>query len=213
MLEWSCLARIQSVPSDRIKEIIDFATTESPYRSANKGWITDDIFLQWGSTNEKKSKEFDQLAKISVYWQPIVQILLVLFLIVSLCSVVAFTPIYLSKGASNPIQKITSFTSNLQQVEETIQDKDQTSNTFESTPEEVIDEQNVEIEISQVVKQTSMSNPPQVSKEVASIPRKVELVQQKIAETSNKASNNAPKMSRRVTTATDLFQPKRNVVK
>ena len=86
------------MPSERIKEVVDFATTESPYRSANKGWVTDNIFLQWGSTKEKKSKEFDQLAKVSVYWQPIIQTASILLFVIVLASILAFLPLALSQG-------------------------------------------------------------------------------------------------------------------
>ncbi len=83
---------------ERIKEIIDFAKSESPYRSANKGWITNDIFLKLGSSNEKSTSQFDQFVKISFLWQPIIQLVSILFVVVFLSSIFAFTPISLSNG-------------------------------------------------------------------------------------------------------------------
>ncbi len=63
----------------RVKELLDFATTESPYRSANKGWVTDDVYLQWGSSLNQDSNEGDELANVSVFWKPIIEIALILF--------------------------------------------------------------------------------------------------------------------------------------
>ena len=53
---------------NRIDEIIDFTRSESPYRNANKGWINDFIFLQWGKTKEKDKEYGEELADVAVYW-------------------------------------------------------------------------------------------------------------------------------------------------
>ena len=53
---------------ERIKEIVDFAKNESPYQSANKGWIADDIYLQWGAASPVRSlNETDELSTIINY--------------------------------------------------------------------------------------------------------------------------------------------------
>ena len=83
---------------DRIKEVVDFAKSESPYRSANKGWITNDVFLKLGTSDEKSSEQFDQFVKISFLWQPIIQAASILFVVIFLASLFAFTPISLSNG-------------------------------------------------------------------------------------------------------------------
>ncbi len=90
---------------ERLKEIADFAKTESPYRSANKGWITKDIFLQWGSSKEDPLTEFDQLAKVSFYWKPIFQILFIFSLSIVVALFVAFTPRFLSGSNFPSIQE------------------------------------------------------------------------------------------------------------
>ncbi len=91
------------MPADRIKEIVDFVTTESPYRSANKGWLTENIFLEWGKEKRESSKGLDPLAKVSIYWQPIIQILSILFLIITLATILAFTPVFLSQDRLNSV--------------------------------------------------------------------------------------------------------------
>ncbi len=97
---------------DRVQEIVDFAKTESPYQSANKGWITEDIFLQWGSSDSKSSKNLDKLVKVSFFWQPIIQLLVILFVIAALAILFAFTPIALSNGKFSLIKATGFFQSN-----------------------------------------------------------------------------------------------------
>ncbi len=86
------------MPAERIQEIVDFATTESPYRSANKGWLSDDIYLQWSSTEEKSSQKLDQLAKVSVFWRPIIEIISIIFVVICIASTLAFMPLAFSSG-------------------------------------------------------------------------------------------------------------------
>ncbi len=84
---------------ERIKELIDFATTESPYRSANKGWIRDDVYVAWGGEPKVASiKPGNELANVSVFWKPINQILLILFSVVSLATVCVFLAVSISHG-------------------------------------------------------------------------------------------------------------------
>ena len=83
---------------ERIKELVDFATTESPYRDANKGWVTDDVYLEWGSSQEKNSLEGKELANISVYWKPINQIASILFVVVSCAAIFVFTSVSFAHG-------------------------------------------------------------------------------------------------------------------
>ena len=82
----------------RIKELLDFATTESPYRSANKGWVTDDVYLQWGASIDKASNEGDELANVSVFWKPIIEIALILFVVVALATILVFSAVSISHG-------------------------------------------------------------------------------------------------------------------
>ena len=94
---------------ERIKEIIDFAKSESPYRSANKGWITNDVFLNLGPSEEKSASKFDQLVKVSFLWQPIIQLASILFVVIFLSSIFAFAPISLSSGRLHNIVQAFNF--------------------------------------------------------------------------------------------------------
>ena len=84
----------------RIKEIVDFASSESPYRSANKGWITDDVYIQWkGKLNkEDLSKEGSQIADIAIYWNPIKYMTSILLLVLLITSIVVGFLISLAHG-------------------------------------------------------------------------------------------------------------------
>ena len=83
---------------ERIKELIDFATTESPYRDANKGWLNDDVYLQWGTAPEQKTKSGVELANVSVFWNPINQLAAILLAVVLLASSFVFVAVSLSHG-------------------------------------------------------------------------------------------------------------------
>ena len=82
---------------NRASELGDFFSNESPYRSANKGWIAENIYLDLRSEKGKNTKELDQVAQVSFYWQPIIQILTTLLFVISLGVLMAFSPIYLMK--------------------------------------------------------------------------------------------------------------------
>ena len=83
---------------ERANEIFDFARAESPYRSATKGWLTDDVFVEWGSPSKKALKQGDEVVDVSVYWSPINQILSVLFLVVFLSSIMVFLAVSFTHG-------------------------------------------------------------------------------------------------------------------
>ncbi len=69
---------------ERLKEVVDFVTIESPYQSANRGWLNKHVYLKWGSSNIEDSTYKDELLNIAVFWTPLkqffIRILLVLFL-------------------------------------------------------------------------------------------------------------------------------------
>ncbi len=86
----------------RIQELIDFATTESPYRSANKGWINEDVYLAWGRETQSASiQPGNEIANVSVLWKPINQILLILFSVVILATILVFLAVSFSHGKLN----------------------------------------------------------------------------------------------------------------
>ena len=86
---------------ERFQEIVDFATTQSPYRSATKGWISDDVYLELGASEGKYLKQGNELANVSFYWQPINQIISILFGVVLLATTFVFFSVSISHGRIN----------------------------------------------------------------------------------------------------------------
>ena len=82
---------------ERLKEVFEFATSESPYRTANKGWIANDVYLQLGSSSSSDSRK-NELAEISLLWQPIQKLLSNIFLVLFLSSIFVFCSISFAKG-------------------------------------------------------------------------------------------------------------------
>lgn len=84
---------------DKIKksasELVEFFNSESPYRQANKGWLSDDIYLNLRPEQRKESKKFDQIAEVSVYSSSIVGMVLTFLFVIGLSILVAFSPLYL----------------------------------------------------------------------------------------------------------------------
>ncbi len=91
---------------EKFNELLDFATTESPYKSANKGWINNDVFLQWGRSKDSAVKAGTELADVSVYWTPINQILSILFFVLAVGATFVFAAILFSKGQFDISNKI-----------------------------------------------------------------------------------------------------------
>ena len=72
---------------ERINELVDFATTESPYSSSTKGWLSNDVYLKWGPQKRNNSFKSEELFKLSVLWGPlnkIVSNLFIVFIVASL---------------------------------------------------------------------------------------------------------------------------------
>ncbi len=200
------------MPADRIKEIVDFATTESPYRSANKGWVADDIFLEWGSNRREPSKKFDQIASVSVYWTPIFQIISVLFVVVSLATFISFTPIYLSHNSASSVislSKLAQTTSEpvlREEQAETIKSEEK-QNTNLSSPQASSVAENIIIS-------SDNKNNPLSSVPIDKAPEKkgVEVDRTNTSQNLSKSiTYNPPAIKqRKVVTATDLFQSRRS---
>ncbi len=85
---------------DRFQELIDFATTESPYKDANKGWVTNDIYFEWSSSKDesKASSKGIEMANFSLYWKPINKILSILFAVIALAAIFVFVAVSVSHG-------------------------------------------------------------------------------------------------------------------
>ena len=122
---------------ERIKELVDFATTESPYRDANKGWLTEDVYIKWGASQEKSSSQSNELANISVYWKPINQIVSILFIVVVLAAILVFVSVSFAHGRFQiPIGPSTSSITEIPQIDlkESLQvpgSEEEKNNSFE----------------------------------------------------------------------------------
>ena len=86
---------------ESFSDIVEFFSIQSPYRSATKGWLTDDLYLQWGPTEEKRTAKLEEMAKVSFYWKPIIQLLSILFIIISFSVFLAFSPLYIVNHKPN----------------------------------------------------------------------------------------------------------------
>ena len=85
---------------ERIKEILEFSKSESPYRKANKGWINQDIFLDL-SPSPDNLKQTNEAAKVTLFWSPINSLLSNIFTILIISSILVFTSLSLAKGRFN----------------------------------------------------------------------------------------------------------------
>ena len=83
---------------ERIKELVEFATTESPYRNATKGWLTDDVYINWGTSHEKATNQGDELANVSFYWKPVSQLALIIITVVFLAAIFVFSAVSFAHG-------------------------------------------------------------------------------------------------------------------
>ncbi len=82
---------------ERIQEVFEFTKSESPYRKANKGWISQDIFLDLSPSTDT-TKQTNEAAKVTIFWSPINSLLSNIFFIIVIASVIVFTSLSFSKG-------------------------------------------------------------------------------------------------------------------
>ena len=82
---------------ERFQEVFDFTKSESPYRKANKGWINQDIFLDF-SPSADKINQTNEDAKVTLFWSPINKLLSNIFIIIILGTVLVFTSLSFVKG-------------------------------------------------------------------------------------------------------------------
>tara|TARA_B100000700_G_scaffold291205_1_gene349999 strand:- start:435 stop:683 length:249 start_codon:yes stop_codon:yes gene_type:complete len=64
------------VVKERINEIIDFAKSEAPYKTSNKGWIKGFIFFELWPSAKGKEEEKEEIIKISLHQNKLVRTLL-----------------------------------------------------------------------------------------------------------------------------------------
>ena len=86
---------------ERIKEIVDFVSSESPYSSANKGWINEDIYIQWGKSTKQNNNSANEVLNISFFWNPIQILLSILFGVLLISTIFVFSVISFSNGRFN----------------------------------------------------------------------------------------------------------------
>ena len=75
---------------ERLQEILEFTKSESPYSKANKGWINQDIFLEFGKSSSNLSKQKES-AQVTLLWPPIQRLISNLLLIVIISSLIVIT--------------------------------------------------------------------------------------------------------------------------
>jgi len=105
------------VLKERIQEIFEFTKSESPYRKANKGWISQDIFLDL-SPSPDPLKQKNETAEIILFWSPVNSLLINIFLVILIGSILVFTSTSFVKGRFNFNIFNTSFINNIVKVEE-----------------------------------------------------------------------------------------------
>ena len=81
---------------ERFQEILEFTKSESPYRKANKGWINQDIFLEFGKSYSTLSKQ-KEVGKITLLWPPLQRLISNLLLIIIISSLIVLITIKESK--------------------------------------------------------------------------------------------------------------------
>ncbi len=167
---------------ERIQEFIDFVKAESPHRGANKGWITEDVFLQLGSAKQQQSTQFDQIAKVSLFWQPIIQLALALFAVIAFATFFAFSPLAVSQGKLHFISMY--FQSNTDQL--------------------ALNKSLPDVAISSTIPENNLVN-IENKKENKAI-----ALQENNSDKFKISTNTIVATKKKMITATDLFQPKHN---
>ena len=81
---------------ERLQEILEFTKSESPYSKANKGWINQDIFLEFGKSSSTLSSK-KEAAKVTLLWPPIQRLISNLFLTFIIASLFVFTTLKVSQ--------------------------------------------------------------------------------------------------------------------
>tara|TARA_Y100001968_G_scaffold258190_1_gene245104 strand:+ start:357 stop:869 length:513 start_codon:yes stop_codon:yes gene_type:complete len=156
------------VVRERIKEIVDFASSESPYSAANKGWINEDIYIQWGKSTKQKNNSANELVNVSVFWNPIQILISIIFGVLLISTIFVFSVVSLSNGRFDfSVLKLLNGLETIQRVPETSFD------AIEDSQVSIQDEQIEEIEVTSAINtSTSDLNPlPQEEAEVQVPPK------------------------------------------
>ena len=83
---------------DRLREIVDFATSTSPYKKANKGWLTNDVYLQLGSSFQESAKPGQEFIDVLFFWEPIKKFVVRLFLVIAFALLLVVSAISYTHG-------------------------------------------------------------------------------------------------------------------
>ena len=101
---------------ERLQEILEFTKSESPYSKANKGWINQDIFLEFGKSSSALSQQ-KEAAKVTFLWPPIQRLIYNLLLIIIVSSLIVLTTIKVSQLNFNLISITSAFKDKIVQIE------------------------------------------------------------------------------------------------
>ena len=101
---------------ERLYEIFEFTKSESPYSKANKGWINQDVFLEFGESSSILSKQ-KEAVKVILSWAPIKRLIFNFFLVIVLSSLLVLTTIKVSKLNFNLSSINVAFKSKLVQLD------------------------------------------------------------------------------------------------
>ncbi len=83
---------------ERIKEIVDFVSSESPYNAANKGWLNEDVYIQWGKSTTKNNNSANEMVNVSVFWNPIQLLISIVFGVLLISTIFVFSVVSFSNG-------------------------------------------------------------------------------------------------------------------
>ena len=100
---------------ERFQEILEFTKSESPYSKANKGWITQDIFLEFWKSSGTLSKQ-EEAAKVTLLWPPIQRLIYNLLLVIIISSLMILITLKESKVDFNLSTFTFSFKTKLVQL-------------------------------------------------------------------------------------------------
>ena len=101
---------------ERLQEILEFTKSESPYSKANKGWVNQDIFLEFGKSSSTLSNQ-KEAAKVTLLWPPIQRLITNLLLLFFLASLIVLASLKGSQLKFNLESITVAFKNKVDQIE------------------------------------------------------------------------------------------------
>ena len=134
---------------ERLQEILEFTKSESPYKKANKGWINQDIFLEFGKSSSVLSKQ-KEAAKVTLLWPPIQRLISNLLIILIISSLIVMATLKGSKLNFNLGSITETFKDKLVQIDTTkskliLEEKQIIDINFNSESEEELTKEEINI--------------------------------------------------------------------